>query len=375
MQIVYIDLDDIKNPLLGAGQAKATLEAGKELVKLGHSVTVYCSKYPGCEDRIQSGIHYKHIGISTPNIKLNNLLFLLFAPWTVSNLDPDNVDIIIESFAPPFSTLFSPLFTKIPVVGLPSMFNATEFKKKYHLPFLEKIEAWGCRHYTYFLPYSDIDSGKMKTYNPNIIFKIVGQGVGEEFFKIKHKKAKHILFLGRLDMSQKGIDILLEAYKKVEKEIRLPLVIAGHGPDEEKIKSMIKELKLESKVTLAGSTYGDKKKKLIEEALYVAFPSRHDEMSLWALEAIASGQPMVCFDLPESKWLPKTVSLKAKPFSITEYASLLVKGCDVQVIEKLRDNCRPFAKKFSWRQVAMDFTEFFESILERERELRLYDEI
>lgn len=113
LKIIFIDFDDIKNPLLGAGQAKATLEVGSRLVNHGHTVTVYCSKYPGYKNRIENGIRYHHIGISTPNIKLNNLIFIFSLPFVVPRLKGD---ILVESFAAPISTLFSPIYTRIPVV-------------------------------------------------------------------------------------------------------------------------------------------------------------------------------------------------------------------------------------------------------------------
>src|SRR3989344_8138323 len=221
LTIVYLDLDDIKNPILAGGQATATYEVGKRLVKLGHRVIVYCSKYPGYKDRVEAGIEYKHIGINTRNVKVNNALYILTIPFIVSSIK--NADIIIECFTAPVSTLFSPLFTKMPVVALPSMFNAAEFSRKYKLPFY-LIERLGMKFYKYMLPYSEIDSAKAKRLNPQIKFEIVPQGVDSEYLEIKQKKAEYILYLGRFDIAQKGIDILIKAYSKIKDKIKYPLV-------------------------------------------------------------------------------------------------------------------------------------------------------
>lgn len=67
LQIVYLDFDDIKNPLLNAGQARATAEVGKRLALKGHKVTSVCSRYPGAKDRIENGIKYTHIGLGSIN--------------------------------------------------------------------------------------------------------------------------------------------------------------------------------------------------------------------------------------------------------------------------------------------------------------------
>lgn len=363
LHIAYLDLDDIRNPLLAAGQATATYNVGSRLAARGHKVTVYCSKYPGYKDRIQDGIHYKHIAVGTKWIKLNNALYIMLLPFYVRKI---KADVIIESFVAPISTTFAPLFTKIPVIGLPSMFNAREFAKKYHFPF-HWIESFGMKFYKYILPYSDIDSAKAKRLNPNIEFKIVTQGVGEEYFAIKHKKPEYILFLSRFDVAQKGIDLLLQAYAKVANKIKYPLVLAGHGPDVEQIKKMITDLKLEKKVTIIGPTYGDKKFEVMSKALYVTFPSRHDEICLWALEALAGGLPLIGFDLPESKWMSDKASIRAKCFDVNDYAKALLKAADPKVSVKMRKDSRAFARKFAWKNVIDAYEPFFYDVIEKEK--------
>ena len=331
MKIAIIDMDNLKNPFWGAGQARATREVGKRLA-LKHEVTVYSSKYPGYKDYEEDGIKYVHVGLSSKKPRVVNFSFILTIPWLVRKI---KADIIIENFNAPTSVSFAPLFTRIPVIGLPTMFNAIEFAKKYHIPF-HWIEKLGMKFYKYMLPYSDMGSTKIKKLNPKTKFKIVPLGVGGEFFKIKHSKPEYILFLGRYDIEQKGIDLLIKAYAKVAEKIKYPLLLAGHGPDKAKILDLINKLGLGSKVKEVGSAYGEKKTKLIEKALYTVFPSKHDELSVWALESLASGLPIVAFDLLDSKWISNDVALKAKPFQIDEYATLLLKLTDQKLNENMK---------------------------------------
>src|SRR5260221_9438889 len=102
MNIIFLDFDDIKNPLLGAGQAKATREVGIELIKMGHQITVISSKYPGYKDRKEDGITYRHIGLLSNRIRLNNIFYILSLPFAVRKLKGD---IIVECFTAPISTL------------------------------------------------------------------------------------------------------------------------------------------------------------------------------------------------------------------------------------------------------------------------------
>jgi len=359
LHIVFLDFDDIKNPLLGAGQARATVEVGSRLVKKGHKVTVICSRYPGYKDRKENGLYYKHIGIGTKNIKLNNVFYIALLPFTVMRI---KADIIIECFTAPVSTIFSPLFTRIPVVGLPTSFEADRFSKLYHLPF-DRVETFGLRFYKYFLPFTKHFDEKIKKVNKKAVTKIVPEGVGEEFFKIKKTKPKHILYIGRLDSGQKGLDLLIQAFSKVHTEIKYPLVIAGYGPDEQKLRKLVKKLKLEEKIIFTGPAFGKKKFKLLSEALFVAFPSRHEGFSLFSLESLASGNPMVSFDIPSLSWADKKIVSKAKPFNVAEYSYLLKKiSRNYKTVQKMSKDARKIAKKYTWENVASEFESFFLTI-------------
>ncbi len=362
LHIVFLDFDDLHSPILSGGQARATYEVGKLLVEKGHQVTVYTSKYPGSKNRTESGIQYIHIGLGSKNIRLNNIAYILSIPFCVSRI---RADIIIECFTAPISTLLSPFWTKIPVVGIPTSFEADRFAQLYRLPF-DKIEKFGLRFYKYFLPYSKYFQKRVADINPKIISKIVPEGVGKEFFSIPKRNAEHILFLGRFDMGQKGIDILIEAYSKIVDQIAFPLVLAGHGPDEAKIKKLIESKGLEAKVKIIGPTYGEKKDEVLSHSAFVAFPSRHEGFSLFSLEALASALPLVGFDIPGLSWTNDSIALLAKPFDVDEYAKLLKKACDTQVYTTMSENARNFARMYTWDKVADEFESFFIEILKKE---------
>lgn len=359
MDLVFLDFDDIKNPLLAAGQARATYEVGKVLAKRGHKVTVITSRFPGSKDYKNGGIYYWHIGLGSKSIKLNNLVYIFTLPFITRKI---KADIIIECFTAPVSTLLTPLWTKIPVVVLPASFEADRFSKKYHLPFT-LIEKYGSRYYKYFMAYSTYIEDKMKKLNPGIISKIIPEGVNEEFLNIKKVPAKYILFLGRMDIDQKGIDLLLKAYQKIMDKIQYPLLIAGNGPDEKKVKQLIQRLGLEKKVFMIGAAYGKKKKKILSESLLVAFSSRHETFSCFALEALASGLPLVAFDIPGLSWTDKKSAIKAKTFCINEYANLLLETSGSKQINTMSKNAKAFAAKFTWENVALKFENFFRKII------------
>ncbi len=353
MHIIFFDLDDIRNPLLGAGQARATVEVGKRLVAKGHTVTVYCSKYPDSQDRIEHGLRYIHIGVGTRSIKLNNAFYLLAAPLKALRIQGD---IIVECFTSPTSTLMTPLFTRIPVVALPTSFDAERHSKLYHLPFTW-IEKFGARFYKYFMAYTQRYLDKMRTYNPSIDARIIPE-----------KAPKYILSLGRIDIDQKGLDLLIRAYANVSNK-KYPLVIAGKGNDEEVLKKLIHTYKLTKYVTFVGPAFGKKKDSLLSEALFVAMPSRNEGFPLFSLEALASGLPLVVFDIPGFSWAHTDAVCKAEPFDINAYARLLEKNMTRAVITKRRALARITAKPYTWDSVADQFESYFIYILQKEGNL------
>lgn len=354
LHIIFLDFDDIKNPLLGAGQAVVTAEVGKRFAKKGHKITVICSKYPGYKDRTENGIHYKHIGVSSENIKVSNALYILLLPFSVMRL---RGDIVVECFTAPVTTLLSPLYTRIPVVALSTSFDADRFSKQYKLPFW-LIEKYGCKIYKYFIALTPYLAKKMLDFNSKAIIRIIPQGISKEFFSIENKKPEYILFLGRLDINQKGLDLLLNAYSIISNKIKYPLVIAGDGPDKKKVNKLIDKLNLTNKVKLVG--YADKKKKmdLLSKCAFVAFPSRNEGFSLVSLEAIASGHKLVVFDIPSMYWTDDKIARKVKPFVIEMYAEALLLESNSHK-STTTNLCRGYAEKYSWKNVSDQFENFF----------------
>jgi len=358
IRLTLLDFDDIRNPLLAAGQARATVEVGRRLAQMGYVITVLSSRYPGFKDRVEFGMNYRHIGLGSPFIRLNNLFYFFAIPFNVWRA---RADIIVECFTPPISTLLSPIFTRIPVVAIPTMFSAKDYSRKYHFPF-HLIERYGCRLYKYFLPYTREIEDRMRRYNPAVISALAPNGVGDEYFRIKRQRSRYILFLGRFDMAQKGIDLLIRAYARVAGSIRYPLRIAGHGPDQERIYELIKKLHMEKYITVVGPLYGRKKLSALSEAVVIAFPSRHDDFPVFSLEALASGNPLVTFDIHEFSIFGKDISYKAHAFDIEEYARMLMHAVyDKHLVHK-RLLCRRFAGRYTWDKTAAAYNRFFRRI-------------
>jgi glycogen synthase len=165
-----------------------------------------------------------------------------------------------------------------------------------------------------------------------------------------------------MDMDQKGIDLLLRAYSLVKDRINYPLVIAGNGPDENKIRALIEKLALQHRVKMVGPAYGEKKHALLAQSLFVAFSSRHETFSCFALEALASGSPLVAFDIPGLSWTNEKSTVKAEAYNVAAYAQALLNTAKNKNIHKMQDEARRYAARYTWENVANKFESFFQRV-------------
>lgn len=122
----------------------------------------------------------------------------------------------------------------------------------------------------------------------------------------KYKKSKHkpnplgksILFLGRLE-KRKGVDCLLQAYSLlVDRDPDVQLIIAGDGPDRNKLEDLAAELDL-GNVTFTGYVSEEEKLELLREADLFCAPALYGEsFGIVLLEAMATGLVTVAGNNP-----------------------------------------------------------------------------
>ncbi|MDY6854696.1 MAG: glycosyltransferase [Thermodesulfobacteriota bacterium] len=107
------------------------------------------------------------------------------------------------------------------------------------------------------------------------------------------------LFLGRLDIAQKGLDLLIPAFASlIHKHIDAHLILAG--PDEDKGKDTIIKLAMENgildRILIAGLISGDEKLALLQDSDVFVLPSRFEGLSIALLEALYFGLPVITTD-------------------------------------------------------------------------------
>ncbi len=347
MNIIFSTYDSLGNPHYGGGGAVAIHAVAKRLAQQ-HKVTIYTYKFPSSTNQFIDGVLYKRIGLAWLTPKLGQLLFQFLLPWHVMRA---NFDMWFESFTPPFASAFLPFFTRKPVVGITHFLDAEEKSKEYHLPFTW-IQNLGIPRYKYIITLTNSQKKKIQKISPRTGVAIIPNATDiVPARQVLTKPGNYILYIGRIEIAQKGLDLLLQSFEKVITKQKLQLYIAGSGSDvdEKKLVELIRERHLQNSIKILGRVEGKKKTDLIRNAQCLVVPSRFEGQSLTIIESIVLGTPIVCFDIEGMKWLVQAISLKAKPFDIDTFATHILKVTSSPSLRKKMSAAALLkAKEYSW---------------------------
>jgi glycosyltransferase involved in cell wall biosynthesis len=362
-KIVISLYDDLNNPYYAGGGARVVHALARRLTAT-YDVVVLTGNYKGSRNSELDGVSYKRIGPDFLGPKLGQLAFQLAL---LVHVHKQSYDLWIESFTPPFSTSFLPLFTRKPVIGLVQMLSSEDMQRKYKLPF-HHIERIGLKQYSHFIVFTDENKKKLQAINKKATYFLHPLGIDTLPGTSSKVQGDHILYLGRIEFDQKGLDLLLEAYHALEDTITTPLVIAGSGnkKDEGKLRQLIKQYHLEKRIVLAGKVSGKEKDALLRKSAVVVIPSRFDSYVLVALEAMAYGKPLVGFAIPGLSWIPKTCIVKVPPFDTAKLAAAIgrVLG-DTKLRVTVHNDGRLLSQNYLWDHLFPLYKKSIATVLSR----------
>ncbi|BFH72196.1 hypothetical protein SJAV_01400 [Sulfurisphaera javensis] len=105
-----------------------------------------------------------------------------------------------------------------------------------------------------------------------------------------------VLFIGRLEKYQKGIDFIPEIIRRVKEYAKdIEFVIIGDGPDKEIIEKL--------DVKYLGKVSEERKIQELQKADLLIFPSRFETFGLVLLEAQAFGLPVIAWNIPTNSFI------------------------------------------------------------------------
>ncbi len=111
------------------------------------------------------------------------------------------------------------------------------------------------------------------------------------------KDVTMISYIGRLD-SEKHLSVLIDAFNIVQRSVSQPLhlMIVGFGTDSDRLENQVYQLGLHDKVTFTGRVTDDEIVELHKVGDVFCMPSPAELQCIAAMEAMASGKPVVAVD-------------------------------------------------------------------------------
>jgi glycosyltransferase involved in cell wall biosynthesis len=317
--VVVSNYDDIGNPHYGGGGAVVVGQIARRLAR-DFRVTVYTGSYRGSgRSQVRDGVRYVFLPVGWAGPRGGQLVFMALLPLVALLRRPD---LWIESVTPPVSASPLPLFARCPVVALVQMLCGADMGRRYKLPFAA-IERRTLRLYGHFVVLNETDRETVQAANRRASVTVIPNGIARPpDADLAYGAGEHILFLGRVDVRQKGLDLLLGA---VPADCPLPVVIAGGGTQQEeaRLKALLPEG--DDRVRFVGRVDGERKEDLLRRCAFMVVPSRYETFCLSALEAMAHGKPVVHFELPQLAWIGAGSGIAVRAFDGDELAAAVAR--------------------------------------------------
>ncbi len=289
----------------------------KELERRGHTVYVFASSRMGQEAAPAQKNTFLYPGIGFKPYPQYSMA--LFPYNSISRLNKLDVDMIHAHtpFFMGFSGLIAAKLGHIPIVGsFHTMVNNKAIINDYY-PKNEQLKKMTSKYLWKYVVFFYRRCGATTAPSPTIAnmlerhgidnVNMIPNSVDPEMFNTKVRggafRARHgirddqnvVLYVGRLS-KEKRLEVLLKAAKQLNgRHSDLKFVIAGSGPAEQYYRELVRKLRLNN-VEFLGSVGRDRLPEVYAASDVFCIPSTFETQGIVALEAMASGKPVVCAD-------------------------------------------------------------------------------
>lgn len=364
MRILHL-LYESEGDAFGIGGVGTRAYAIYRCLKDRHAITLLCKKYPGAKDGEINGIPHVFAGRESKSLAVALFSYACHAARFVRR-HGNEFDIIIEEFSPAIPT-FLPAFAKRPVVLQVQGYTGALYFRKYNpisAAILCGLERWRPVQYRNYIFVSGETRKRLRAEGRGHA-AVIPNGIDTELLGLPEGGGEYILYLGRIDVYGKGLDLLLSAYRTIAASGPVPgLVIAGDGRDRAHLEKMIKELPepVRQQVVLPGWVKGPGKTEVLGKAIFAVFPSRHEVQPIAALEAMAAGRPLVVSDIPEFGFV--TAQGAGKSFRSGDADSLaraMTEMLNDKELIRFGRLGREGVRDLTWERIAEQYEEFLQT--------------
>jgi glycosyltransferase involved in cell wall biosynthesis len=365
LQLIY---ESFGSPFGFGGAGVRAYEIYKRL-KDRHDITLVCMNYPGARNREIEGLKHLFVGTESKSLTKSVLSYTMKAARFVKR-SGNEFDVIVENFLPS-TPFFSRLFTRKPVIlqvqGIMGGHSLRKFTSFYSIP-MYMVERFYPRLYDRFIFVSDTTKEKVlsRIKGKNNLCPVIPNGINKELLSVKPWDGDYILFLSRIDIYTKGLDILINAFEKIGSELPyLRLILAGYELDSFNKLVSDRPAFIKERIEYAGFVTGDEKAKLLSGAKIFVLPSRHESSPISILEAAACGKPVIVSDISELSFVHKEGFGLSFPSGsvggLMEKIRILLKDNDQR--EVMGKQGREFSSKFLWDSIAIQFEDVLCKVL------------
>jgi glycogen(starch) synthase len=358
VRILHLAYEDPLQPASGGGSVRVR-EINRRLAER-HEITNLVAAYPGAKPRVEDGVRWVPIGARTHK-KVAILSYFALLGLEVTRRPHD---LVVEEFGAPFSTGFSPAFTKKPVVASVQWLFASRMRDKYRLPF-DEVEKRGLPFYDRFIAVSGWLADELRARRPGALVEPIPNGVEKIAYEAPATTPRHLMFVGRLDLPHKGLDLLFEIFGRIFRmrgERVPPLLVVGDGPDRKVVERMAHKSGFSRLIEFRGRVEGAEKYRLMSAAHAVLLPSRAETFGLAAIESLAVGTPLLAFDVGPLREVVGGAdgARLIRPWDLDTFAREVLRFVDDRKLrEGVRETGRRWTRRYDWEEISLQQEEFY----------------
>jgi len=354
----------------GVLQVVLALKAGME--QHGHTVKIITPR-PYRSDSIESD-DVIYIGTSTDFRSPSHTTAQISSATDNSNIDKilkeENFDILHfhEPWVPFLSRQLLMRSSAINIATFHSKVPETLMSRtviKVVTPYMKSVMNY--LHELTAVSESGAEYARTLTNSPiTIIPNGIDLSIYQNIVKTNHLNEKTILFIGRLE-HRKGVKYLLKAFALLNKHNQdIKLIIAGDGPNREKLEQIAKDLKLNN-VEFLGYISDNKKLELLAEADLFCSPALFGEsFGIVLLEAMASRTVTVAGNNSGYIDVMKGLGVVSivKPQDTDEFARRIELLLNEKDLRKLwLEWAEDYVKQFSYPNVIKQYEQLYQKAL------------
>lgn len=164
----------------------------------------------------------------------------------------------------------------------------------------------------------------------------------------------------------KNIPALLRAFAGTKDRIPHRLVLIGSLPNNADYRSLVRDLKLESRISFTGYVEESRLQDTLQGATALIFPSIYEGFGLPILEAMELGVPVACSRKASLPEIAGDAALFFDPHSIEEIGEKMIQlATDGSLREDLRKKGFENVRRFSWEETASETLAVYKKAVEK----------